>query len=647
MQACMKTFKLLIFMFAICGCLLINKTYAEAATDLGNSDCGHWDWQYLDDAGRLYIHIKSPDRDFGTATLQVSGLQGKQFYYNNYPSPVYLTLYGNPCGLRLNTNTAGIFPYTFCADCGSPYMQEFTAPFSWTMPAYYEFAAQPYTTDNAGTVTLDRFVNHRDFVWKGFYFMNQIPNGGSTLNANSFLLSASTFYDLGVRTRSPNGITTYPSRTITINLQKKSYPLQVNPNGGSWEGSTGVSTRIQQWGTTRTIGNPVPPSSLSIVCNANGGTGGGTYAAARRFQRWSFSGAGSLNGNSFTYGTGNTVLTASYRPDTIRLPSASKTGYLFQGWYTASSGGSKAGEAGSAWQPGQSCTLYAHWKPITYTVFYDGNGNTGGTMPSSTFTYDMAAKLSANQYVRDGCRFLGWNTNKTATTALYTDGQTIKNLTFVQGTTIRLYAIWAKDLVLTYDANGGNGAPAAQTVTAYNTEDVTFIISTMRPDRDGYEFLGWSLDRDTTTGAYQPGERITLQTDQTLYAIWYPILNIEAEIIRYLEPHDPMFQKGEKGILKIHVYGMCERVKVIFPDLFFVEEDDLNVALLNQEYYLNPQMREDLEQEFYIPLFLENGNYSVQVTAYKEGITGPEEKTVYPDFKVMGTILDELRTRIR
>ena len=65
MQACMKTFKLLIFMFAICGCLLINKTYADAATDLGNSDCGHWDWQYLDDAGRLYIHIKSPDRDFG------------------------------------------------------------------------------------------------------------------------------------------------------------------------------------------------------------------------------------------------------------------------------------------------------------------------------------------------------------------------------------------------------------------------------------------------------------------------------------------------------------------------------------------------------------------------------------------------------
>ena len=45
----------------------------------------------------------------------------------------------------------------------------------------------------------------------------------------------------------------------------------------------------------------------------------------------------------------------------ITLPDApTRTGYTFAGWYTASSGGTKAGNAGASYKPTANGTLYAH-----------------------------------------------------------------------------------------------------------------------------------------------------------------------------------------------------------------------------------------------------------------------------------------------
>ena len=101
--------------------------------------------------------------------------------------------------MRLDSNTASVFPYTFCGDCGSPYIQEFSVPIHWQMPAYYEFAGTPYVQNSRGTTTLQQFVDHKDFIWKDYYFVNRLPNGGSTLTSQAFTVSASTFYDLGIR----------------------------------------------------------------------------------------------------------------------------------------------------------------------------------------------------------------------------------------------------------------------------------------------------------------------------------------------------------------------------------------------------------------------------------------------------------------
>ena len=76
---------------------------------------------------------------------------------------------------------------------------------------------------------------------------------------------------------------------------------------------------------------------------------------------------------------------------------------------------------------------------------------------------------------------------------------------------------------LTYNANGGSGAPSNQ--TGSNTQvnpSYTFTISSTVPTRAGYEFLGWSTSSSATTASYQPGDTITVTTGgtTTLYAVW-------------------------------------------------------------------------------------------------------------------------------
>ena len=86
--------------------------------------------------------------------------------------------------------------------------------------------------------------------------------------------------------------------------------------------------------------------------------------------------------------------------------------------------------------------LYANWKPNTHTVVYNANGGSG-TMAPSTMTYDVTnGRLRVNGFYRPGYTFLGWSTNKDATTAQYADQQSVKNLTSTNGGTVTLYAVW-------------------------------------------------------------------------------------------------------------------------------------------------------------------------------------------------------------
>ena len=70
---------------------------------------------------------------------------------------------------------------------------------------------------------------------------------------------------------------------------------------------------------------------------------------------------------------------------------------------------------------------------------------TYGITPSSTHYFGEAKALSANGFSRPGYIFKGWSTTKGATTATYTDGQSVSNVGSVPGGFVTLYAVWEKN----------------------------------------------------------------------------------------------------------------------------------------------------------------------------------------------------------
>ena len=145
-------------------------------------------------------------------------------------------------------------------------------------------------------------------------------------------------------------------------------------------------------------------------------------------------------------GTGAPAAQTKYTGDSLKLSSVkpTRTGYTFLGWATSATATSAQYAAGGTYTGNANVTLYAVWKANTYTVIYNANGGTG-TMANSSHTYDTAKALTANGFTRAGYTFLGWSTSASATTATYTNKQSVKNLTATNGGTVTLYAVWQKN----------------------------------------------------------------------------------------------------------------------------------------------------------------------------------------------------------
>ena len=76
------------------------------------------------------------------------------------------------------------------------------------------------------------------------------------------------------------------------------------------------------------------------------------------------------------------------------------------------------------------------------------------------------------------------------------------------------------DITLTYDANGGSGAPESETQKVEIGKEATFKVSSQKPTRNNYDFEGWSTERNAKTVRYHGGDSITISENTTLYAVW-------------------------------------------------------------------------------------------------------------------------------
>lgn len=147
----------------------------------------------------------------------------------------------------------------------------------------------------------------------------------------------------------------------------------------------------------------------------------------------------------------------------------------------------------------------------SYTISYNANGGSGAP-GAQTKWKDQALTLSGTKPTRTGYSFLGWATSSTATSATYSAGGS-----YTANSAATLYAVWkANTYTVTYNANGGSGAPGNQT----KTYGKALTLSSTKPTRTNYKFKGWGTSASATTVSYAAGASYTANAAITLYAVW-------------------------------------------------------------------------------------------------------------------------------
>ena len=238
-------------------------------------------------------------------------------------------------------------------------------------------------------------------------------------------------------------ITYYPngasgSEVVESKVGNASYTIRSNMFSRSGYNFTGWNTQANGGGTSYSAG-----SSYSELANLDLYAQWSRITYTIKYNKNASDATGSMANTTKYYGTNVTLRSNAFK----------RTGYSFAGWATEK-GGNVVYSNGATYTANANVTLYAKWTAHKYTVKFNGNGSTSGSMSNQTFTYGTAQKLTSNAFKKTGFTFSKWTRNADGTGTSYTNGQSVKNLTSTNGATINLYAQWTARNEAKYDSAG-------------------------------------------------------------------------------------------------------------------------------------------------------------------------------------------------
>ncbi len=196
--------------------------------------------------------------------------------------------------------------------------------------------------------------------------------------------------------------------------------------------------------------------------------------------------AGTMTEQIFTYDI----------PANLSMNTFTKPGYTFTGWQDANGNlyTNQAEVLNLADQQNEVVILTAQWSANAYTVVFDGNGATSGTMQPQTFAVDQTQALFNNAFTKNGYTFSGWIDQ--ATNQAYTNAQAVQNLTTTAGDVVTLSAKWtANTYYLDFNTDGGIPTIIQSAELTYDTS----MAMPAAPTKSGYTFAGWRIEKEDGT----------------------------------------------------------------------------------------------------------------------------------------------------
>ncbi len=316
----------------------------------------------------------------------------------------------------------------------------------------------------------------------------------------------------------------------------------------------------------------------------------------------------------------------------------------------------------------------------TYTIHYDGNGATNGSVDDSVMTYNHTDQLNKNNFTRGSTItydnnyfgaeapkneevmmvFRGWTdtplakdsfnsglfaatTNKTPITsssAYMLDKSYVLNLRAKNLAAVTIYAMW-------------------------QTQSTTLP----RATRPGYEFTGWYLDTGATQKVEDAGDQYTPTTDITLYAGWKVVDTLNATVTNVSDTSPYVgtntFRAADAGETGVEIWGPVTSVTVTYPQaLVDLQNNGTEDCGLTEKTYTVGELTKDpndvfhytLNPGFTIPVDVADdyatyaGAYQVTVTAhYDDDGDGTDDTTLTqnPDLLIVSDGYGDFHTVLR
>jgi uncharacterized repeat protein (TIGR02543 family) len=261
--------------------------------------------------------------------------------------------------------------------------------------------------------------------------------------------------------------------------------------------------------------------------------------------------------NSGTIGYGQTITLAE-------STGLSKAGFTFGGWRDEST----TRNPGDVVTVTASKIFVAQWSPRSYTIKYNGNSSTSGSMDDGSYIMNGTPHaIQANGFSKTGYTFNGWKTAADGTGNSYLVGAG-----YTTAAPLDLFAQWSPaSYVITYNANGSTGGTVPETATvttgvAFNTATNAGLLV-----KTGYSFGGWNTAADASGTSYNQSAPLTATANLTLFAVW----NIISPTI--------LFSAGLIGST-IPAISLPNNTNAVYRSLFTLPSSDTATVVLDANY---------------------------------------------------------------
>jgi len=405
--------------------------------------------------GQLYL-------DKGSVTdLSISEDVGIVDLYAQWSKDTYNITYNNMDGAVNH----GSNPETYQVDTETITLQEPTKP-GYTFGGWYadaEFSGDPVTQIEQGS------TGNKTFYAKwtaNTYTVSFDATGGECSTASKTVTHDSTYGDLpaptkmgytfdgwyteesgGEKVTSSTTVSIIDDQTLFAQWSKDTYAITYgNMDGAVNHGSNPETYQVDT--ETITLQEPTKPgytfggwyadaefSGDPVTQIEQGSTGNKTFYA-----KWN------LITYSITYKEKDesVISESNYTVETedITLPTPTKPGYNFGGWFTSSD---FFGTAVTQVTKGstEDKTFYAKWDAKSYTITFNSNPEEGeAETKSKTYLYGEGGKLPTDIFTKDGSAIVSWNTESDYSGESYTKVQDVLEDYVDTTEPILLYAEW-------------------------------------------------------------------------------------------------------------------------------------------------------------------------------------------------------------